>query len=50
MIKPARKCEVTDPNPRVFTHRQLDDFVKEDIFVGKEVEHEVLTGRRDLLL
>lgn len=31
----------------LFTHRQLDDFVEEDVAVGKEVEHKVLTGRRD---
>lgn len=31
----------------LFTHRQLDDFVEEDVAVGKEVEHKVLMGRRD---
>lgn len=28
-----------------FPHRELDDFVEEDLFVGKEVKHEILMDR-----
>lgn len=30
-----------------FTHRQPDDFIEEDLFVGKEVKHKILVKRRE---
>lgn len=30
-----------------FAHRQLDDFVEEDLFVGEEVKHKILTERKE---
>lgn len=31
----------------VWTHRQPDDFVEEDLFVGKEVKHKILKARKE---
>lgn len=29
------------------THRQLDDFVEEDLFVRKEVKHKILMDKKE---
>ncbi len=33
-----------------FTYRQLDDFVEEDLFVGKEVKHKILRENEEQLI